>query len=457
VKHPFRQSAAIAALSFLVLSPGRPSAHEVPSELTVDVFVKPAQSKLQLFIRIPLSGLMGTGMPKEGIGYLALDRIDPSLKQTALQIADTIDIREGDTRLAAPLVAATRISLPFDASFASYDQAMAHMSAPPLPVDTQVYWLQGYFDAWLEYPIRSDRSSFSIRTRLMALAPQVTTSLRFLPHDGSVRSFEFVGDAGRVWLDPRWYQAARAFVALGFLHTLGLWEQWIFVLCLLIPSRRLVLLVPSLASCAAAYSLTGLIVAFGPDSTGAWLPPLVQTAAAGLLVLLALQNIAARNLERRPKTAAAFGVISGVGYSIAMRNVAQFGGRHQLWSLLSFDVGIGFGQLLAVAIVTLSLAVLSRFFVAARMRTIILSALVANVTWNSLTQRATQLPDLQWPLLTPANLVTLTSWLAVLVVTAGCVWLLAGVRLPRPHGDQFHGAGGAIEKAALQSTEAAQH
>jgi len=457
VKHPFRQVGAVVAALFLFLSPARPTAHEVPSELTVDMFVKPVQSKLQLLIRIPLSGLMGTGMPKEGIGYLALDRIGPSLEQTALQIADAVDIHEGGNQLGTPHVVQTRISLPFDTSFASYDTAIVHMTAPPLPVDTQVYWLQGYFDALLEYPIRSDHSSFSIRSRLMVLAPQVTTSLRFLPPDSSVRSFEFVGDAGRVWLDPRWYQAARAFFHLGFPHTLGVWEQWIFVLCVVIPGRRLIPIISAMTLFAVAYTLIGLIVAYGPDSSGAWLPPLVQTLTAALLVLLALQNIAVKVLERRWKTAAAFGAVSGVAYSVAMRGVTQFGGRHPLLSMLAFDIGIAAGQLLVVILLSLSLVLLSRFFVAERMRTIILSALVANVTWNSLTQRAAQLPNLQWPLLTPANLVTATSWLLVFVLIAGCFWLLSGLRRPRPRGEHLVGSNEMTMKAALQPTGAVEN
>ena len=112
----------MVAASFVLFSPGRPSAHEVPSELTDDMFVKPVETKLQLLIRIPLSGLMGTGMPKEGIGFLALDRIQPSLQQTARQIAAALAISEDSNPLAAPRIVATRISLPFDSSFSSFHQ-----------------------------------------------------------------------------------------------------------------------------------------------------------------------------------------------------------------------------------------------------------------------------------------------------------------------------------------------
>ena len=126
-------------------------------------------------------------------------------------------------------------------------------------------------------------------------------------------------------------------------------------------------------------------------------------------------------------------------------------------SMLTFDVGIAAGQLLVVILVSLSLVLLSRLFVADRMRTIILSALVANVTWNSLTQRAAQLPNLQWPLLTPANLVTATSWLLVFVLIAGCFWLLSGLRRPRPRGEHLVGSNEMTMKAALQPTGAVEN
>jgi len=105
-----RRSVGVFAASFLVFSSYRAAAHEVPSELMVETFVRPTQSKLQLLIRVPLSGLLGTGMPKEGVGYLALDRIEPSLHRTALQIADSIDIYEGNGRLPLPQVVGTRIA-----------------------------------------------------------------------------------------------------------------------------------------------------------------------------------------------------------------------------------------------------------------------------------------------------------------------------------------------------------
>jgi hypothetical protein len=95
-------------------------------------------------------------------------------------------------------------------------------------------WNQVNFDVLLEYPIRSDRARFSIRPGLERLGERVTTVLVF-----ESRAFEFQGDAGFVELDPSWHQAAARFVKLGFFHILDGTDHLLFLLCLVLPVRRL--------------------------------------------------------------------------------------------------------------------------------------------------------------------------------------------------------------------------
>lgn len=421
----------VLTAALLVFSSCRSLAHEVPAELTVQAFIKPAGRTLRLLVRVPLSGLMATGMPKEGVGYLALGHIGPSLHETALLVADAIDLYEDGRHLGRPAVVAARISLPYDASFASYPQALSLVTGPPLPVDTQVFWLQGNFDALLEYPIGSERSDFSIHARVTPLAPQVTTVLGFLSPGGGggggVRSFQLFNDAGLVWLDPHWYQAALVFIKLGFRSLLGAGDQWLFALCLLIPIRRVGTMLALVAAFALGHALTLLVLTYGPDAGAAWLPPLVETVAAALILYVSLENIAASSLDGRWRLALAFGVVSGIGFAVALRQMLQFSGRHLLVSVASFGAGAELGQLVAFAAVGAPLALLSRFFTAERMRVIMLSALAANVAWGAVVARAEQLPNADWPLLNAATLAAATSWLLVLVVAGGVVWLLWGL------------------------------
>jgi hypothetical protein len=429
-----RRTIIILAGAILALSVCRAMAHEVPSELTVDAFLKPEHHTLNLLIRVPLSGLMGIDMPKEGVGYLALDRIDPSLRQAARLMAEQLFIYENGTRLSSPRIVSTRVSLPFDTSFGSYDTALAHLTGPGLPVDTQIYWLQGSVDALIEYPIASDRSDFSFQTRLTRLAPQVTTALRFLPADGSTRAFAFVGDPGTIWLDPYWYRTAQVFFKEGFAHLLGLRDQWLFAFCMLIPFARLRSLPIVLASFGVGQFVTSLVIAFGPDATGVWLMPLVSTVAAAFLMGFSIENIAARKLDR-PWTTLLFGVISGVGFSVAMREVAQFAGHHRLTSIITFDMGLQAGEFVLIALVSLPLLILARIMVNERLRTIVASACLADLAWHALLARGSELDTVQWPIFTPEVLVTATSWLIVFVVATGVLWFVAGLlksHRPRP-------------------------
>src|SRR5207253_2482394 len=192
--------------------------------------------------------------PERGPGYLDLARVNELLPGAAtLWITDFIELYENDTRLARPQIVATRISLPSDRSFVSYEDAIAHVTGPLLSNDTNVYWDQTMLDVSFEYPIQSEQSRFSIHPALARLGLRVVTVLRFLPASGEVRAFEFTSDPGLVRLDPRWHQAALRFVDLGFFHILdgthlltsllsfhvGVELRQLLVLILLIPALQL--------------------------------------------------------------------------------------------------------------------------------------------------------------------------------------------------------------------------
>lgn len=119
-----------------------------------------------------------------------------------------------------------------------------------------------------------------------------------------------------------------------------------------------------------------------------------------------------------------------------MRTIAQFGGRHPIASLISYDIGLQAGQLLILALVAVPLLLLSRLLVAERMRRIILSALLLSVAWNITQARFLTLTDVQWPMLTAPVLVNASSWLLVLVAAAGVIWFAAGFLGPsRAHSE----------------------
>ncbi len=111
-----------ATVLFLTL-PRASSAHDIPNDVTVQMFVTPSGGRLRVLVRVPLKAMRDMEFPKRGPGYLDLARIDPLLPDAAtLWLANFIDLYEGDRKLPSPRVAATLVSLESDKSFASYDR-----------------------------------------------------------------------------------------------------------------------------------------------------------------------------------------------------------------------------------------------------------------------------------------------------------------------------------------------
>lgn len=402
--------------------------HDIPSDVTIQAFLKPEGEHLNLLLRVPLKAVRDVEFPTRGPGYLDLARVDRFLPDAAtLWISDSIELYEGATRLPKPGVAAARISLESDRSFASYEQALAHVTGARLTNDTEVVWNQVLLDVWFDYPIHSDRSGFSIHPAFNALALRVVTVLRFLPPTGVVRAFEFTDDPGLVHLDPRWHQAALRFVQAGFFHILDGTDHLLFLFCLVIPFRKFRGLIPIVTSFTAAHSITLIASAYnlGPDAL--WFPPLIETLIACSIVYMALENIAGgATIGRRWMIAFGFGLVHGFGFSFALRETLQFAGSHLLTSLLAFNVGVELGQLLVLVLIIPLLEGLFRFAVAERMGTIILSALVAHTGWHWMTERWDRLRQFpfRWPALNAALLAGWTRWLMLIVGVAGLLWLL---------------------------------
>ncbi len=362
---------------------------------------------------------------------------------------DFVKLYEDDRQLPYPEVLAARISLPSDRSFESYDQALANINGPPLPVETDLVWEEGLLDVAFAFPIQSDQSQFSISSGLTRLGVRVNVVLRFLPPGGAERAFDVHGDPGIVRLDPRWHQAALRFVEDGFFHILDGIDHLLFLLCLVIPFRRFRSLLVVVTSFTIAHSVTLIASAYDLAPTSLWFPPLVETLIAVSIVYMAFENILyavrerqsadvdQRALERRWAVAFGFGLIHGFGFSFALRESLQFAGSHLLTSLVSFNVGVELGQLLVLVVLIPTLNLVFRYVLAERIGTILLSALVAHTGWHWATERGAQLLQFPVPAFNVAGLTTAIRLLLLMVVAAFLVWILFGVvRRPAPRRQQ---------------------
>jgi hypothetical protein len=427
---------AVSLMAALIAAiPLRAAAHDIPTDVRVSAFVKPDGQRLSLLIRVPMKAMREVDYPRRGAGLLDLARADAALRDAAtLWIADNIELYENDTRLQPPRLVEARVSLESDKSFASYEQALAHVTGPRLPNNMELYWEQGLLDVLLDYPIASDRSDFSIRPRLERLGLRTNVVLRFLPPAGVVRAFDLHGDPGLVRLDPRWPQAAWRFVESGFLHILEGTDHLLFLLCLVIPFRRLGQLALIVTAFTVAHSITLIASAYnlGPDAL--WFPPLIETLIAISILYMAIENVLGTNLGRRWMITFGFGLVHGFAFSFALRDSLQFAGSHLLTSLLSFNLGVELGQLLVLVVLVPLLENLFRFVVPERLGTIILSVLVGHTAWHWMTERADKLSQFPWPALDASQLAAAIRWIMLLLAFAGLAWVVRGVfrRQTRP-------------------------
>jgi len=428
------------------------AAHEIPGDVTIQAWLKPEGQRLRVLVRVPLVAMRDMNYPTRGdktLGILDLSRAESLLRDAAtLWVGEAIDVYEGDTRLPRPRLVEVRPSLPSDRSFtSSYDEALAHVTGPPLPDDTDLPWSSGVLDVLFEYPIQSDRSRFSVDSRLDRLGLRTITVLRLVLPDGTVRAFEFVGTTGFVRLDPRWHQAALRFVALGFTHILDGTDHLLFLFCLVIPFRRFGPLVAVVTAFTVAHSITLFASAYNLAPDALWFPPLIETLIATSIVYMALENIVGANVKRRWVITFAFGLVHGFGFSFALRQTLQFAGSHLLTSLLSFNIGVELGQLLVLVALVPALDLLFRYVVAERLGTIILSALVTHTAWHWMTERAAILRQFrfEWPALDALFLASAMRWMMLVVIAAGLYWLVFGVFKPHKRNPSRGSAVGAEE------------
>ena len=417
---------AVLASVFLASAP-RPWAHEIPSDVTIRAFVKAEGSRLRVLVRIPLLAMRDMTWPARAPGVLDLGRANSELDNAAmLWLGAESRLYEGDEALPEPAVGAVRASLQSDRSFESYDQALALVTGPREPDATNVTIEDDFLDVLFEYPIRSAGSRFSIDPRWGGLGLKTLTILRMVRPDGE-RRFELEGDPGLVRLDPTWRQATSQFVGFGLSLLLAGAEPLLFLVCLVLPFRRIADVAVLVVPFTVAVSTTLMASAYGYAPDALWFQPLIETAVAATILYLAGGNIIGARADRRWREAVWFGLIFGFALAFPLHPTLQFAGTHVGLSLVSLALGIGLGEIVALAVFVPIAARLFRFVVTDRVGTILGSALAGHTAWHWLTARTALLWQYRFapPAFDLAFFAGLLRWAIFIVGVAGVVWIVS--------------------------------
>ena len=412
-------------LLMAVSSPSLSIAHDIPSRVTVHAFVKPEGNLLTALIRVPMEALGEISFPLIGPGYIQLSEADFQINDAArVYITESIHFYENDIQLTEKTLEEVRVSLPSNRSFTNYEDALENILSPRLEDSVDLFWRQGVLDIMVTYPIQSEASDFSVNPQLATLSNETSTVLRFVLPEGGERVFNYLGNPGIVVLDPRWYQAAFRFVAMGFEHILEGTDHLLFLFCLVLPLRSLRRLIPVVTAFTVAHSITLIGAAFGVTPNVLWWPPLIETLIALSIVYMAFENIVGARLEHRWIVTFGFGLVHGFGFSFLFSDTLQFAGGHLFSSLLAFNVGVELGQLLVLILVIPVLNILFSKFVKERIGSILLSALLAHSAWHWMLERGEGLSayQLQMPLFDYIFFAGLMRWGMMMIVIAGAGW-----------------------------------
>jgi hypothetical protein len=185
-------------------------------------------------------------------------------------------------------------------------------------------------------------------------------------------------------------------------------------------------LVPVITSFTVAHSITLIASVFGVLPSVLWFPPLIETLIALSIVYMAFENIVGFKQENRWLVTFGFGLIHGFGFSFLLTESMQFAGAHLITALLSFNVGVEFGQLLVLVLVVPLLRILFKHLVAEKVGIILLSALVAHSAWHWMAERWGALMDydIRMPIVNSDFYTGLWQWGMLIVVAASVLWAM---------------------------------
>ena len=382
---------------------------DLPAEVVLRGFVKPEADHLRLLVRVPLDLLASFGLPKRGPGYLDLARMDDRLKEVAVAAGRQIEVR-ADGAVLVPVPRQARISVLSDRSFASYATARAHVEGPRLPLDTDLFWNQGFFDAELEYPVSSERSHFSIRVNVAPeLGRRLKLRLEYLPANGPARSYVLPGGSGWIALDPRWHEAAWLFLKAGFTSPFAI-DRAAFLLCLIAPFRQFRALLALVAVLTALQALTLTATSLGALAGVRWLAALYDGSVAAVVVLLAIGNLAAPSLRWRLIIGAVIGAIGGFGLGRLLDDAWQFAGTHPGASLVAFNVGAALAEVVSLALAFAVLRWLVDGVLGPSLGVVVISAILGHTGWHWILDGSHELGH-QLGHATASELVSVTLWL----------------------------------------------
>ena len=379
--------AALTLIPVLLSPAAKP--HELPQRVALRMIASIDEQQLQLMIRAPLEAMRDVDFPLSPEGYLLLEDAQSALREAAgLWIVDGLTLRERGQPVDASSLR-VRLSLPSDRAFRGRDSALRHFEAPPLPASTQIYWRQAMLDVAVSYPLSeaAGAGTLALDVAMRHLGATTRVELLLVDRGGEEHVLVFNGDIENLALTPSWTRVAGDFFSDGFLHILAGFDHLLFLLCLILPLRRLRPVVLAVTAFTIAHSITLGASALGWVPGALWFPSAIESIIAMSIVFMAAENALRTQFQWRWVTAFVFGLAHGFGFASAVRESLQFAQGQALLALGSFNLGVEAGQLAVLTLLLPLVTVLLKRAESERVAVLVISLFVAHTGWHWMTER----------------------------------------------------------------------
>jgi hypothetical protein len=359
------------------------SAHQLAPEPAVEMYLQPQNDRLLVLLRVPTTALAEANLPRLTNGTLDFRVVTNRLRVIAAEIADSLEIKQGDITLERPTARAT-ISALADRSFATFAQAMNRVSASQFETGGAPE-----SDVFLDFELAYRASSsgpFSVRVNPFRVqGVPVRTIARYVAASGE-RIMNLRGSVQRVTFEPGRLDVTKQFVVRGLQSLVINWDSLLLLSCLVVPlrSRRTIAgLVAAIGAAEIAGAVLGTIARPGAQTLAT-----LQVVAASGIVVASIQNIAGARLELVRALALGFGVAYGVSLGNDFVEVTAFAGGHVALAAVVFVSVVVFGQAWTGTVLSLIRRWLNERRVQERILTIGLSGLIAHSAIHRMLERS---------------------------------------------------------------------
>ena len=415
-----RPAVALITLLALAVLTVRLSAHVVPVEQTVEMFVQPQGDQLIVLLRLPTTVLSDADLPRLANGDLDLSAMDGPLRLVAAEVAGNLEMRQAGVTLSRPTATAVA-SRSADTSFATLATALAHLAAvnTAQPIAEQ----EAFVDLELIYPAHGGGRLSARLNAFQTRGRPVRTVAHFVLPSGQQQTVSVAGPPERVAFDPDSIEAAKQFVGRGLQALLGGGDHLLWLCCLVVPVRRARTVGALFAAGALGQLATSAASAFQVPLTADWLGA-AELIAASAIVMAALQNIAGAHLRWVRPLVLAFGALNGFTFGNHLATAGPFAGAHAVLAVVIFLLVVGIGQLWIGALLWSIRAWLNERGLPEGVATVVLSALIAHSAVHRVLERGQALALGSGQVL----LVLTLGWASVMLLVS-LVEALAGRRV----------------------------